>query len=61
MKILLLSLIFVLSGQLIIADETNNLDEKSCGVLYNTSIRVKQCKLYPDTNKLLKCGVVLRK
>jgi len=61
MKILLLSLIFVLSGQLIIADETNSLDEESCGVLYSTSIHVKQCQLYPDTYKLLKCGEVLRK
>ena len=61
MKILLLLSLLFLNGQFIIADETNNLDEESCGVLYSTSIRVKQCKLYPDTDKLLKCGVVLRK
>jgi len=60
MKTLLLLLIFVLTVQPMIAAETNNLDEESCGILYTTSIGIKQCKLYPDTYKLLKCGVLLR-
>jgi hypothetical protein len=61
MKILFLALIFVLSGEFIIADETNNLNEKTCSVLYNSSIRVKKCTLFPDTDKLLKCGEAMRK
>ncbi len=61
MKILFLSLVFILSGQLIIAEGTNNLDEESCGILYTIPVHVKQCKLYPDTGKLLKCGVAMKK
>ena len=61
MKILLLLILLFLNGQLIIADETNKLDEESCGILYTTSIGLKQCRLVPDTYKLLKCGVILRK
>ena len=64
MKILLLSILFLLNGQVLIADENNEkeiLDKiESCGVLYTEPIRVKPCKLSPDTDELLKCGEFFR-
>ncbi len=60
MKFVLLLLLLFLSGQNLIAGETKNLDEESCGILYTSPIRVKHCRLYPDTDKLLKCGVAMR-
>lgn len=61
MKILLLSLLFVIGGQITFAEEVNSLDVESCGVLYSSSIRVKQCTLLPDTDRLLECGAAMRK
>jgi hypothetical protein len=61
MKKLLLLIIFVLSGEFIIADEANSINENSCKALYKSSIRVKKCTLLPDTGKLLKCGEAMRK
>ena len=64
MKILLLLFLFLLNGQVLIADENKEQEIlkkiESCRVLNATAIRVRRCKLIPDTDALLKCGEYFR-